>query len=132
MLSPSRPCATCAARLPENRAKTYPSRDIGDICRIVVHHTVTRADAQPQAIAQAQVKQGKAGITYHYLVGGDGTIYWTQPLESITDQTLTPAVNANGVAVALAGNFMARTGRCPALQRCLPHRLVISAPCICP
>jgi cytosine/adenosine deaminase-related metal-dependent hydrolase len=51
------------------------------------------------------VSQGKAGITYHFLVAGDGTIYWTQTLEAITDQTLQAAANQTGVGVALAGNF---------------------------
>ena len=51
------------------------------------------------------MSQGKPGITYHFLVNGDGAITWAQPLEAVVDQTLLPDVNADGVAVALAGNF---------------------------
>ena len=83
----------------------YPSRPTSAIKRVIMHHTVTRDDVTPERLAQAQVSQGKPGITYHFLVNGNGTITWTQPLEALVDQTLLPDVNADGVAVALAGNF---------------------------
>ena len=35
----------------------------------------------------------------------NGTIHWMQPLEVATTQTNRADANANGVAVALAGNF---------------------------
>lgn len=91
--------------LPTRPGATYPTRAVTAIKRIIVHHTVTRDDVTPERLAQAQVSQGKPGITYHFLINGDGTITWTQPLESAPDQTLVPDVNADGVAVALAGNF---------------------------
>lgn len=91
--------------LPVHPTATYPTRAITDIQRIVVHHTVTRDDVTPERLAQAQVDQGKPGITYHFLVNGDGAITWTQPLTAAVTQTLVEAVNADGVAVALAGNF---------------------------
>ncbi|MBK9230229.1 MAG: N-acetylmuramoyl-L-alanine amidase [Anaerolineae bacterium] len=46
-----------------------------------------------------------AGITYHFLITGDGTIFQTNALDTVSEQTVTPAVNADGVAVAFAGNF---------------------------
>jgi hypothetical protein len=72
---------------------------------VIIHHTVTRDDVTPERLAQAQVAQGKPGITYHFLVNGDGAITWTQPAETAVEQTLVPDVNADGIAVALAGNF---------------------------
>ena len=43
--------------------------------------------------------------TYHFLITGDGTIFQTNALDTVSEQTVTPAVNADGVAVAFAGNF---------------------------
>ncbi len=71
----------------------------------MIHHTVTRDNVTPERIAQVQVGQGRAGITYHFLIIGDGTIYQTNALETVSEQTVTPAVNLDGVAVAFAGNF---------------------------
>ncbi len=92
-------------RLPVHATSRYPTRDLATIRRIVVHHTVTRGDIPPERIAQVQVAQGKAGITYHYLITSDGAIYWTQTLETVVEQMLNPQANAESVAVALAGNF---------------------------
>jgi hypothetical protein len=84
---------------------SYPTRPLTAIKRVIIHHTVTRDDVTPERLAQAQVAQGKPGITYHFLVNGDGAITWTQPAETAVEQTLVPDVNADGIAVALAGNF---------------------------
>jgi len=103
---PQPPMEDVRATLPVHASKRYPTRSVREIRRIVIHHTVTRPDIAPERIAQVQVNRGKPGITYHFLITGEGTIYWTQPLEAVTEQTLVEEVNADGVAVALAGNFM--------------------------
>ena len=91
--------------LPTAPGASFATRPSKTIKRVIVHHTVTRDDVTPERLAQAQVAQGKPGITYHFLVNGDGTITWTQPIERTVEQTLVPEVNADGIAVALAGNF---------------------------
>lgn len=91
-------------KLPQHPTLRYPAR-VAPIKRVVVHHTVSAPDLAPDRIAQSQVNSGKPGLTYHFLVAGNGTIYWTQPLETVTDQTLQPIINAEAVGVALAGNF---------------------------
>jgi hypothetical protein len=91
--------------LPKAADKSYPQRGLADIKRVIVHHTGTKPDVTPLRIAQAQVSQGKAGITYHFLVAADGALYRTQPFELAIEQTLVSAVNADGAAVALIGNF---------------------------
>ena len=91
--------------LKQHDTKRYPTRPLSDIKRIIVHHTVTSGTLTPQRLAEAQVGQGRPGITYHFLISGDGTIYATQPLETITEQTTQPTLDANSVGVALAGNF---------------------------
>ena len=92
--------------LPRHATNRYPTRAKDTIRRVLVHHTVTRDDIPPERLAQALVDRGKPGIIYHFLVNGDGTIHWTQPLEAVVDQTLDSSLNAEGVAVALAGSFM--------------------------
>ena len=96
-----------SGRLPASPTQTYGRRPLTDIRRVIVHHTVTKTDVTPERIAQAQVNQGRPGITYHFLVYPDGKVYQTQPQEAVTPQTLSAAANAEGIAVALAGNFMA-------------------------
>lgn len=92
-------------KLPTGSGTPYPVRDLAAIKRIVVHHTATRGDITPQRLAEAQVAQGKPGVTYHFLVNEDGAIHWLQPLETVVAQTNRANVNADGIAVALAGNF---------------------------
>ncbi len=83
----------------------YPKRDLSAIKRVVVHHTVTPDTITPERLAQAAVQRGLPGITYHFLITGDGTTYATQPLDSQISQTNKPEVNANSIGVGLAGNF---------------------------
>ncbi len=83
----------------------YPTRDLTTIKRVIVHHTATRGDITPQRLAEAQVAQGKPGTTYHFLVNDDGSIHWLQPLETAVAQTNRADANADGIALALAGNF---------------------------
>ena len=92
-------------QLPASSTKQYPTRALSSVRRVVVHHTATRSDITPQQVAQFQVTQGLAGIKYHFFINGDGTISWVQPVEAVVAQTNVEAVNADGVAVCLAGNF---------------------------
>ena len=108
--------------LKQHEVKRYPTRPLSDIKRIVVHHTVTSGTLTPQRLAEVQVGKGLPGITYHFLLSGDGTIYATQPLETITEQTTQPVVNADSVGVALAGNFT--TAAPPAEQLDAAARLI--------
>ncbi|MFZ1267253.1 MAG: peptidoglycan recognition family protein, partial [Anaerolineae bacterium] len=94
-----------SAQLPRHATARYATRSLNAIRRVVVHHTVTRDNVTPERIAQVQISQGRAGITYHFLITGDGTIFQTNALDTVSEQTVTPAVNADGVAVAFAGNF---------------------------
>jgi N-acetyl-anhydromuramyl-L-alanine amidase AmpD/prefoldin subunit 5 len=91
--------------LPTHPERRYPLRALDTVRRLVVHHTATRSDISPQQIAQFHVQQGLPGIKYHYLINGDGTVSWVQPLESVVAQTAVVAVNLDGIAVTLAGNF---------------------------
>lgn len=97
--------ADLRGQLPASATKQYPTRALSSVRRVVVHHTATRADITPQQVAQFQVSQGLPGIKYHFFINGDGAISWVQPVESVVAQTNVEAVNADGAAVCLAGNF---------------------------
>ena len=92
-------------QLPTGTAPPYGQRSLGAIRRIVVHHTATRDDITPERLAEAQVGQGRPGITYHYLITGDGAIYATQALDVVPAQTGKTGINQESIGIALAGNF---------------------------
>lgn len=89
--------------------KAAPTRTLGDIRRIIIHHTATSGDVTPAQLAKRQIRRGRTGIACHYLVTGNGMIYQTQALETVVNQSRLAAVDADGVAVALAGDFDLRT-----------------------
>ncbi len=97
--------------IPQRTTEHWDKREVSDIRRIVLHHTVTSTDVSPERIAEVHVGQGKPGIAYHFLVTGDGVIYATQPLtcivQQITSSDANAEINADSVAVALAGDFRA-------------------------
>ncbi len=97
------------ADLPQHESQRWPTREVADIRRIVIHHTLSDPMAAPQALAQQAVDQNKPGMPYHFLITGDGSIYQTQPLSRVVQQNLSSsinhAINADSIAVALAGDF---------------------------
>lgn len=109
-------------RLPVGPAAPYPARSLASIRRVILHHTVTAGSVTPERLAQAAIGRGLPGITYHYVISGDGTIYATQPLEAAIQQTNTAAANADGIGVALAGNFQVAAP--PAAQLAAAARLI--------
>jgi hypothetical protein len=83
----------------------YPARPLGAIRQIIVHHTGMNPNATPQEVAQRSVSPGRPAIPYHYLIAGDGMVYRTQGLDVRTNQSRVLAVDAEGIAVALGGDF---------------------------
>ena len=102
---PPPPIEDLQGTLPAGPAAPYPTRALSTIKRLVVHHTATRGDITPQRLNQVQVQQGKPGTTYHFLINDDGSIHWMQRLETAVAQTNRADANADGVALALAGDF---------------------------
>jgi N-acetyl-anhydromuramyl-L-alanine amidase AmpD len=83
----------------------WATRSLRNVEQIVIEHTSTLGDVTPGLLARIHIEQGKPAVACHYLVGQDGTIYWTQPLESAVGHTLRPDVNLHSIAVSLAGSF---------------------------
>jgi N-acetyl-anhydromuramyl-L-alanine amidase AmpD len=89
----------------------WATRSLRNVEQVVIEHTSTLGDVTPELLARIHLEQGKTAIACHYLVTQNGTIYWTQPLESAVGHTLRPDVNQHSIAVSLAGSF---NGQSPA------------------
>lgn len=90
--------------LPTHPTERYPTRSLGDIRQIVIHHTATSPTITPQRLAEYQVRTlNKPGIAYHFVVAADGTIYQTNRLETVSDHAF--GRNAESVGVCFPGNF---------------------------
>jgi N-acetyl-anhydromuramyl-L-alanine amidase AmpD len=86
--------------------RRYAWRSLADIQQIVIHHTATSPSITPQRLAQYQVQQqGRAGIIYHFCVAANGTIYWTNRLETVSDHAYSQ--NQCSVGICFPGNFTA-------------------------
>jgi N-acetyl-anhydromuramyl-L-alanine amidase AmpD len=78
---------------------------VGDIRRLIIHHTGVSTDPNPDAIARYQVSQrGMPGIGYHFLIRFDGRVQQTQPLTVASAHTTRH--NDDSVGIAFAGSFM--------------------------
>ena len=106
---PRPPIDDIMVSLPQHPSRRWPTREITDIRRIVVHHTFSDPNVDPRTLAQQAVNQNKPGMPYHFLVTGDGVIHQTQPLTRIVMQNLSShlneMINADSIAVAVAGDF---------------------------
>ncbi len=96
--------------LPKHETKTYAHRDLTDITTLTIHHTVSPVDRSIESIASYHVNSKDwPGIGYGYVIDGDGTIFQTNYLTTISYHAGT--LNAPGdenlfsVGIALQGNF---------------------------
>ena len=89
----------------------YKNRELGQVQHIVIHHTssdsdtllsVTQYHASPNHICP----NGCPGISYHYVIDGNGVIYQTQPLDKVSYHV--GGHNTTSIGVGLLGNFDAR------------------------
>ncbi len=94
-----------SAKLPKSTDKTWPRRALSDIAFVVIHHTAAAGTLSPASLARTMVdKQDKPGISYHFYITSNGTVYQTQPLEALTDHAV--GQSRTSVGVALAGHFV--------------------------
>lgn len=72
--------------------------------RVIIHHTATNGDVAAETVHGWHLKQGWAGIGYHYLIRQDGTIERGRP-ENTIGAHAGPEGNSDSIGIALAGNF---------------------------
>lgn len=104
LLDPSLAIQDMTAVLERHPDLTYPTRDLADIERIVIHHTATEPSVPVERIAEFAVNSNDLpGITYHYCVSDQGAVYQTQPLDVIPGQV--GEFSNDSIDVCLIGDF---------------------------
>ncbi len=94
-------------RLSAHPERSFPSRPLGAIQRLVLHQTGTDPNVTPAQIAAFQVERlGLPGAGYHFLVGADGALHRIHPLTLAVFHT--KAHNATTVSIGLIGDFHRR------------------------
>lgn len=72
--------------LPRQKRSPWPRRPLELIRWLVLHPLAVPGDLSPQAFADFLVEQGgRRGFPYHFYLTADGQVFWTLPLESMTD-----------------------------------------------
>lgn len=77
--------------------------------RIVLHHSASGSHTTWQDIHQWHLKNGWAGIGYHYVIHADGIIYRGRPEDKAGAHAYQDAkheANSDGIGICLVGNFM--------------------------
>jgi hypothetical protein len=90
--------------LPKHDTETYDTRSLSSVEYLVIHHSVTDPVVDPELIAEYHIQHWDwPGIGYHFLVAGDGSIYQTNELETLSYHAAS--VNPVGVGVCFLGDF---------------------------
>lgn len=91
------------ASLPVNSEHPYVKRPIEDIKGLYLHHSATKGKTI-RNITEYHIEVHKwGGIAYHYAVGWDGRIFWTN--DPTTKSFHTKNHNGNSIAVVVIGNY---------------------------
>jgi len=99
------PIKNVVETLPRHPSKKFPTRSRDQIQYLVITHTAISPDIPLERIAKYMVtNQDLPGITYHYYITADGTIYQTNKLETDSQRGYPQA--SKSVGIAFAGNFM--------------------------
>jgi N-acetylmuramoyl-L-alanine amidase len=89
--------------LPKHPTEKYDPRPLGVIKHIVVHHSLTKSGSA-EAYAKFHIdKNGWPGIGYHFHIGKDGIVDWTNDLETISYHV--GKSNRTSVGIVLTGDF---------------------------
>jgi hypothetical protein len=91
-------------RLPKHPTAKYEERGAQEIRTITIHHSASPATTTPEAIARYHVNNnGWPGIGYHFVVTGDGRIYQTNELTTVSYHAQSG--NRESVGVCFTGDF---------------------------
>lgn len=90
--------------LPRHATKKYGTRSLDQITTIAINHTGSQADITPEKIASYQVKtKDMPGISYHFFIAADGSIFQTNTLETVSDHV--GQFSPESVGIGFAGTF---------------------------
>ena len=87
--------------------------------RIVLHHSASGSHTTWQNIQDWHLKNGWAGIGYHYVIHADGIIYRGRPEDKAGAHAYQDAkheANSDGIGICLVGNFMLTQPATPQLD----------------
>lgn len=87
--------------------------------RIVLHHSASGSHTTWQNIQDWHLKNGWAGIGYHYVIHADGGIYRGRPEDKAGAHAYQDAkheANSDGIGICLVGNFMLTQPTTPQLD----------------
>jgi N-acetylmuramoyl-L-alanine amidase len=103
-------------RRPFNGAADYAWRELGEVERIIIHHSATAGDCTVEAIAEWHTRHnGWPGIGYHFLVHPDGRLEYVGDIAQ--SRYHVGDLNRASVGVCLAGDFSATRPTHNALMR---------------
>lgn len=91
-------------QLPKHPTLRYETRDLEAIDTLVLHHTATGPEVTPDEIAAYHTSWNQwPGISYHYVLTSDGTLYQTQRLETMSYHVASR--NRTSVGLCVVGDF---------------------------
>lgn len=76
-------------------------RNFNKLSLIILHHR--GGDGDVQSIHQQHLKNGWAGIGYHFYIRKDGSIYQGRPIEYVGSHC--PNNNSSSIGICLEGHF---------------------------
>lgn len=89
------------ALLPHPGARAWPRRPPALIRWLVLHPLPVPGDMSPLALARRWCDQGRRGFPYHFYLTAEGRVFWTLPLEAMTDHA--GGYGRTSIGIALAG-----------------------------
>ncbi len=88
--------------LHRRKRSPWPRRPLEVIRWLILHPLEVPGDLSPEALAAFLVEQGgRPGFPYHFYITADGRVFWTLPLEAMTDHA--GGYGRVSVGIGLAG-----------------------------
>lgn len=110
--------------------RSWYQRLVGGIKYITVHHTADTAtgtnDEILQREANAHIANGWPGLSYHFFITKDGTVY---QINNFTDVTWHDTVNWDSIGIALHGYFHPTANQNPTKEQLVSLRLLLNELC---
>ena len=89
--------------LPKHPTKYYPSRSLGQISSVFIHHSATTSGT-PYAYAEYHIlERDFPGIAYHFVIDKNGKINQTNYLDTISYHV--SGKNTASIGICLTGNY---------------------------